>query len=193
MKTCRKCEVEKALTEFYATGKVGGGLCNTCKVCMCADSKKYCAKNPEKVKEKGRRYRALNSERAKEDGRKYRAANPERVKEYSKKYRAENPEKLKEDNKKYRAANREKLLSLGKEKKYGVSAKDVEQMNLTQGGACAICKVVPKKRLHIDHDHSSGKVRALLCNNCNLALGLLKDSSIVAHAAAGYLDYHAKE
>lgn len=153
------------------------------------NSRRWQAENPEKVKEKGRRYRAENPEKAKEDSRKYRAANPEKVKEDSRKYRAENREKLNEDNRKYYAANQEKILSLAKEKKYGVSAKDIEQMKLTQGGACAICKVVPKK-LRVDHDHSSGKVRDLLCNTCNLALGLLKDSAIVARAAADYLDKH---
>lgn len=40
-----------------------------------------------------------------------------------------------------------------------------------QGGTCALCPATPKsRRLHIDHDHASGRVRGLLCHRCNRAL-----------------------
>lgn len=53
----------------------------------------------------------------------------------------------------------------------------------TQGGGCAICRKPPKKlRLHIDHDHVSGKVRGLLCARCNSAI----EWSLV-HSAAAHL------
>lgn len=46
-----------------------------------------------------------------------------------------------------------------------------EAMLAAQGGGCAICGAGPKtRRLHIDHDHMSGKVRGLLCHRCNRAL-----------------------
>lgn len=60
---------------------------------------------------------------------------------------------------------------------------------------CAICKVdfeeIGRKRTHIDHCHRSGKIRAILCNTCNQALGLLKDDTNLLQRAITYLEYHS--
>ena len=56
-----------------------------------------------------------------------------------------------------------------------------------QNGVCAICKTPSSKRLAIDHDHKTQKVRGLLCIPCNLAIGNLKDSAANAISVAGYL------
>jgi hypothetical protein len=53
----------------------------------------------------------------------------------------------------------------------GVSDADYEALLAAQGGGCAICGNPPKtRRLHVDHDHKTGKVRGLLCHRCNRAL-----------------------
>jgi hypothetical protein len=51
-----------------------------------------------------------------------------------------------------------------------------------QGGLCAVCKAAPA--VHVDHDHVTGAVRALLCFNCNGGLGQFKDNPELLHAAA---------
>jgi hypothetical protein len=60
-----------------------------------------------------------------------------------------------------------------------------------QRGVCAICKTEDpgprSNHFHIDHDHATGKVRGLLCNNCNRGIGLLKDSPSVLLQAHLYL------
>lgn len=56
-----------------------------------------------------------------------------------------------------------------------------------QGGACAICGEKPSIRLVVDHDHETGAVRGLLCNPCNLALGLFKDDSSRLGSAVTYV------
>lgn len=72
--------------------------------------------------------------------------------------------------------------------KYGISKGQWEDMAKAQGYACAICgERQPKRKLAIDHCHKSGKVRGLLCSNCNSALGLLQDSHQIASSAAKYL------
>jgi hypothetical protein len=62
--------------------------------------------------------------------------------------------------------------------KYGITSIDFATMLKAQDGLCAICKSLgyPTGRLVIDHDHSDGMVRGLLCIPCNNALGLFRDS-----------------
>lgn len=60
-----------------------------------------------------------------------------------------------------------------------------------QGGTCAICKTVSNidgKNFCVDHDHTTGKVRGLLCHKCNAALGHFKDSTALLLKAADYLE-----
>lgn len=59
---------------------------------------------------------------------------------------------------------------------YGINTKDKVLMFQTQNETCAICKLnIPMDKLEIDHCHSTGVVRGLLCNGCNTALGNMKD------------------
>lgn len=64
---------------------------------------------------------------------------------------------------------------------YGLTERNVYFMSMKQGGRCKSCGTKPNGKgragkLHIDHDHKTGKVRGLLCVNCNVALGHAKDS-----------------
>jgi hypothetical protein len=69
--------------------------------------------------------------------------------------------------------------------KYGLSAAEVEAMREAQGGVCAICRTAPA--VHVDHDHATGKVRGMLCFNCNAALGHFRDDPILFRRAVRYL------
>jgi hypothetical protein len=69
---------------------------------------------------------------------------------------------------------------------YVLSRADYEAIYESQGGRCAICQQQPDT-LMIDHDHSDGRVRGLLCHHCNVALGFLRDSPDLADEAAAYL------
>lgn len=79
-------------------------------------------------------------------------------------------------------------------KSYGISVEEHKDLLNAQDSLCAICKQpeTTKRKgkvmeLAIDHCHTSGKVRGLLCNNCNRALGLLLDNPDIAQSAADYL------
>jgi hypothetical protein len=74
-------------------------------------------------------------------------------------------------------------------KKYGLTETAYQAMVFEQDGECAICRE-PDPALHVDHCHKTGKVRALLCNRCNLSLGGLRDRPELALAAADYLWKH---
>lgn len=73
-------------------------------------------------------------------------------------------------------------------KRYKVDAYDLELM---MNDGCAICRAHPefdpKVKLHVDHDHSTGVVRGILCQSCNLALGHVHDDPIVVAAMFDYL------
>jgi Recombination endonuclease VII len=71
--------------------------------------------------------------------------------------------------------NRDKILN-HRLKKYGITAEDYYKKLQQQNGVCAICGRLPQsKRLRVDHDHINGKIRSLLCMNCNTKLGIIEN------------------
>jgi len=71
----------------------------------------------------------------------------------------------------------------------GLTLDDYERLLATQGGVCAICERPPKKRrLHVDHDHATGKVRGLLCFTCNRYVLGKYATPAKLRAAADYLE-----
>ena len=81
---------------------------------------------------------------------------------------------------------------------YGIDEADLEQMKKDQDYKCYICssegfligKNNHNEKLAVDHDHKTGKVRKLLCHNCNRALGLLQDNPELLRKAALYVEEH---
>jgi hypothetical protein len=73
-------------------------------------------------------------------------------------------------------------------RRYGMTAAEADHLLEKQQGLCAICKSAAAA--HVDHDHTTGADRALLCFNCNGGLGQFKDDPLVLHAAAYYVTFH---
>ena len=76
-------------------------------------------------------------------------------------------------------------------RKYGVDLAAYAAMLADQNGACAICGKLEASEthgvLHVDHCHTTGAVRGLLCRNCNHVLGLMRDDAALLIRAAEYL------
>lgn len=107
----------------------------------------------------------------------YRQKYPERVRGWIKKHKLKNKEKI-------AIANCRYLIK----KLYGLTLEQYNDMLVNQVGVCAICKEKPAdRRLSVDHNHKTGKVRGLLCRNCNTALGGFKDSVLILKSAIEYL------
>ena len=79
------------------------------------------------------------------------------------------------------------------QRKYGISLSDYENMLVQQCGLCAVCgkeesKISPKsgeiQPLSVHHDHGTGKVIGLWCNQCNRASGYFRDDAKLMHRAA---------
>lgn len=112
-------------------------------------------KDPIKLKEYRRNYRKRNLEKVKANISDWKKANPNYMKEYLGNYQRE-----------YNLRT-----------KYKLSLDQYNLMLADQGGVCAVCGKPPTTRpLDVDHCHSSDRVRGLLCNACNMALGQLKDN-----------------
>jgi hypothetical protein len=79
---------------------------------------------------------------------------------------------------------------------YGIDQDIFDQMLAEQSNACAICRKSfegESKGIHIDHDHVTGQVRALLCTTCNTGLGSFMDDQTLLQAAIDYLRYYSPE
>jgi hypothetical protein len=85
------------------------------------------------------------------------------------------------------AANRNHRARIAKV--YGIQPDDYDRLYAAQGGRCAICRRATGKtrRLSVDHDHASGKVRGLLCRPCNDLLGHARDDVDFFERAITYL------
>ena len=110
---------------------------------------------------------------------------------------AENPELHEKQKKKsldryYEDKKTGKPIDTHLKRTYGISLEDFNKMNEEQNGVCAICKKPENPRicdrLSVDHDHLTGKVRALLCRACNYLLGIVKDNPMHLRVAAEYLE-----
>lgn len=84
-------------------------------------------------------------------------------------------------------ANRQLLAT------YGISLEKYEVMLESQSGRCSICRQSMeqfKKRFAVDHCHTTGKIRGLLCHSCNTALGLLKENTNTMNSMIKYVEIH---
>ena len=68
---------------------------------------------------------------------------------------------------------------------YGINTEEYDAMAEEQGGTCAICN--KEEKLVVDHCHDTGRVRGLLCSNCNAGIGLLGDKAEGVRNAVNYL------
>lgn len=116
----------------------------------------------------------------------------EKTKEISKKSYYKHREKRIKDNRNWKENNKEKSIKSGKntrlKRQFGITLEQYDNIKLSQKGLCAICNNPPgKKDLCVDHDHLSGRVRELLCGNCNTLLGKCKENTNVLDNAIKYI------
>jgi len=75
-------------------------------------------------------------------------------------------------------------------RKFGLTVEEYDVLNRQQRGTCAACggQMQNGNRLAVDHDHKTGRVRGLLCINCNRALGYVDDNPELLRKLAAYLE-----
>jgi hypothetical protein len=100
--------------------------------------------------------------------------------EQSKAWSLRNPDKVKQQRRKTRLKT-----------KYGLTEESYAEMFNQQNGLCALCgETEPTKKLAVDHCHETGKLRKLLCTNCNTVLGKVHDNVDLLRKMVNYLDFY---
>lgn len=79
-------------------------------------------------------------------------------------------------------------------KQYNITPEEFDRILRDQGGVCAICGDPPGDsrgfRPHVDHCHSTGRVRGILCGRCNIGIGQFQDDPELVAKALAYLESH---
>lgn len=102
-----------------------------------------------------------------------------------------NPDKVilaRQSTNKWHRQNRDKVYDNISRYRYGVTVAEVDAMIAKQNNRCAICKQLSSRRLCLDHCHDTGKIRGIICHDCNLALGRVKDNVDVLRSMIEYLE-----
>jgi len=113
----------------------------------------------------------------------YKRKNPSTM---SSNWKNRNPEKVKEYRKKYEETHREDIRNRRLKYRYGITTEIFDKLKNDQNGRCAICGGL--LGLKVDHNHTTGKVRGLLCNGCNRGLGFFVDNINFLESAIVYLN-----
>lgn len=132
--------------------------------------KQWAKDNEGHIKQYNRQWYKNNSECRKENTKQWKKDNPEKVRQWNK------------DNPRKRRQTRFKCS-------YGLSYEDWQEMWDNQDGKCAICAEPFKNpsSANVDHNHETDKIRGLLCQKCNLGLGLFNDNPRLVFKAFEYL------
>ena len=154
----------KPCIKCQAVNRTSSGACRSCKN---ANQEKRRKANPEKFLVASRKSAA-----------KQRKTHPEKCREANKRC-------WKKNGKLYAETQRDQRL----QRKYGITSDKYEELLNFQEHKCAICPtpVNNSKRFAVDHCHTTGKVRGLLCSPCNLMLGNAFDNPEILNKAATYL------
>lgn len=169
IKHCGKCNKDSEFTEV-------GKICISCKTKY---DKEYNLKNAEKIRARVSEYNLLHKEDKKNYDRDYRITNQPKVKNWRNLRKA--------SGKSYIDARKSFI-----KRKYKISLEDYDAILVSQDNKCKICGNTKSNHrneiLYIDHCHTTGKIRGLLCHHCNVGLGGFKDNIESLSKAIKYLE-----
>ena len=142
-------------------------------------SRKCYQKNKEKIRNQAKQSYLRNQEK--------------RCRYYRERYhknKEKNKERLKEYGKRNYQKNKDRMRNYTLKRNYGITSDKYAELFNSQNGVCAICGRTNKdgRRLAIDHDHITKKVRGLLCNKCNVSLAGFGDDKHLLIKILSYLE-----
>ena len=144
------------------------------------------AKQREAQKIWRRRDRAANPEKYREEAReKYRKHRDKILEQVKASYYRRHERELEADRMSRKKMDPLKRKARTLKRDYGMTLENFQDLVIQQEGRCAIC--LEERPLCVDHCHTEGHVRGLLCSQCNVALGFFKDDPVVMQRAIDYL------
>lgn len=172
IKRCITCKSEKHITEFYKSNLTyGDGYQSYCKQCISIKNKEKRISKKEKLPNNTKRCTKCKE-----------VKDIEEFIKHTSKYRYPRCKKCRNED------SREYLFKV----KYGITITGFEEMLKAQKYKCKICgskKSINSRSdlLCVDHCHTTGKIRGILCNSCNVGLGKFKDNKELLNNAIQYL------
>lgn len=173
---CRRCLVKKPIIDFHKDKSRKDGASAYCKPCKSITDKMYISADPKRI---------------------------EKRKQRSREWQKNNPKQYKETMQKWKKNNLEKKWQLDKKSHlwthYRLTIEDYSTMFDEQGGVCLICKNA--RKLIVDHDHSCCEnkltcgncVRGLICNQCNLIVGIIENNHDIIEYSKKYINKYKKK
>jgi len=160
-----------------------------------ARAKKYHEEHREEILAKQKIYRDNNKEKCAIAKAKCYYQSKEEYSQSRKEYYQKNKERILSQVKKYRDNNIDAIKDRNRVKNYGLVLGDFDKMIISQDNKCCICnkELGVGKEIAIDHCHTSGNVRGILCSGCNLMLGMAYDDIEIFKSAILYLEKHSNK
>lgn len=167
IKVCSRCEFALPLEKFHKHAKGALGHRPICKACEAQYKRADYQKRKKVYAERSHRTYMKNREKRYVQARSWQQANKARASEI--------------------------WHDAHLRREYGITLDDYRQMLAMQNFGCAICGAgpSPKRRLSVDHDHKTGKVRGLLCGKCNSGLGFFKENVGIVDSLKRYVLAHS--
>jgi hypothetical protein len=184
MKTCSKCNLVKALDCFYKDKYQKDGYKTSCKECSRNSHSAWVKNNSAAANEHALKSYQKRKEKISKRRKELRASNPEHYRDKAKETRSKNLAH-------YRRRSRENGWKYA-----GIVDMTYDRyldMLEKQNRCCAICndpQEILARNLCVDHNHTTGEARGLLCDKCNFAIGYFKESRLLLEKAINYLDMH---
>lgn len=182
-KVCRECKIERPISDFGKRSRETDGFYNHCKFCLRNAIERrrveFSSQNVSKGCKTCGEIKALSEFGKRHD-------NPDGYEPHCREC----------TNRKKRATYRKNAANGNARtyhfrRKYGITPADYDTLLQKQNGLCAICgKTNSKAKWHplaVDHCHETGKIRGLLCHNCNHGLGCFQDNAVLLTKALDYL------
>lgn len=164
-----------------------------------AYQREWYAANRDRIREKNRAYYVAHRDEINARAASYRQANLERIRAYDRRRgktakrqcqqaaSGENRVQRREVWRRHYEANEERFWERNAFRRYGLTKGDYEVLLEAQGGVCTICGGTGKSRLAVDHDHVTGRIRGLLCSECNTGIGKLREDPEIISRALAYI------
>lgn len=144
--------------------------------------------------EASKKWKQANKDKVSAYQKEWRGKNKDKMKQYMQEWREANKENIQEYNSRWKQANPDYSIDKHLKQQYGISIKEYCEMLEKQNFRCAICNTheseALRSKLFVDHCHSTGKIRSLLCHNCNTALGHTKEDINRLEAMIAYIKEH---